>query len=65
MVTKLLRQAFTVRGLKAAFFKFIDSHILLAQKYGLRILSLVDRIHIDGGSLVLRFAFLYYVHCVH
>ena len=45
LVTKLLRQAFTVRGLKAAFFKFIDSHILLAQKYGLRILSLVDRIH--------------------
>ena len=45
LVTKLLRQAFTVRGLKAAFFKFIDSHILLAQKYGLRVLSLVDRIH--------------------
>ena len=45
LVTKLLRQAFTVRGLKAAFFKFIDSHILLAQKYGLRVLSLVDKIH--------------------
>ena len=45
LITKLLRQAFTVRGLKAAFFKFIDSHILLAQKYGLRVLSLVDKIH--------------------
>ena len=45
LVTKLLRQAFTVRGLKAAFFNFIDSHILLAQKYGLRVLSLVDKIH--------------------
>lgn len=45
LITKLLRQAFTVRGLKASFFKFIDSHILLAQKYGLRVLSLVDKIH--------------------
>ena len=45
LITKLLRQAFTVRGLKASFFKFIDSHILLAQKYGLRVLSLVDEIH--------------------
>ena len=45
LITKLLQQAFTVRGLKAAFFKFIDSHILLAQKYGLRVLSLVDKIH--------------------
>ena len=45
LITKLLRQAFTVRGLKASFFKFIDSHILMAQKYGLRVLSLVDKIH--------------------
>ena len=45
LIAKLLRQAFTVRGLKASFFKFIDSHILLAQKYGVRVLSLVDRIH--------------------
>ena len=45
LITKLLRQAFTVRGLKAAFFKFIDSHILLAQKYGLRVLSLLNKIH--------------------
>ena len=45
LITKLLRQAFTARGLKASFFKFIDSHVLLAQKYGLRILSLVDKIH--------------------
>ena len=45
LITKLLRQAFTVRGLKAAFLKFIDSHILLAQKYGLRVLNLVNKIH--------------------
>ena len=44
LITKLLRQAFTVRGLRASFFKFIDSHILLAQKYGPRILNLVYKI---------------------
>ena len=44
LITKLLRQAFTARGLRASFFKFIDSHILLAQKYGPRILNLVDKI---------------------
>ena len=44
LITKLLRQAFTVKGLRASFFKFIDSHILLAQKYGPRILNLVHKI---------------------
>ena len=62
LITKLLRQAFTVRGLKAAFLKFTDYHILLAQKYVFRVLSLVNKIH---SCLVLRFAFLYYVHFVH
>ena len=36
---KLLKQDFKRRGLKAAFFKFTESHWFLIQKYGSQILS--------------------------
>lgn len=45
LIRKLMKQAFTFRKLKSSYFKFADSHILLVQKYGPRILSFprIDR----------------------
>lgn len=40
LVNKLKKQAFTSRLLKATWIKFVDSHILLVQKYGFRVVSL-------------------------
>ena len=39
LIAKLMTQAFCWRKLKASYFKFLDNHILLVQKYGPRILS--------------------------
>ena len=39
LISKLMKQAFCLRKLKASYFKFVDNHILLVQKYGPRILS--------------------------
>jgi hypothetical protein len=44
LVSKLKTQCFTDQGLKRAFRKFCDSHVLLIQKYGKHILSLYDDI---------------------
>jgi hypothetical protein len=42
LMTKLMKQGFSAKKLKTTFSKFVDSHILLVQKYGPRILSLLD-----------------------
>ncbi len=42
LIAKLLQQGFKIKRLKSSFFKFIDSHVLLAQKYGVRIFNLVN-----------------------
>ena len=45
LIAKLLRQGCeSVKRLRVSFYKFIDSHVLLAQKYGPRVLDLVDNI---------------------
>ena len=45
LIRKLMKKAFTFRKLNSSYFKFADSHILLVQKYGPRILSFprIDR----------------------
>ncbi len=40
LVNKLIKQGFIAKCLKRTFINFCDSHILLVQKYGPRILSL-------------------------
>lgn len=44
LVSKLKKQLFTDKLLKRTFLKFCDSHIILIQKYGRRILHLYDSI---------------------
>ena len=39
LVSKLTRQAFVWRKLRTSYFRFIDSHVLLVQKYGRRVLA--------------------------
>ena len=43
LVAKLKNQAFTSRLLKLTWIKFCESHILLVQKYGPRVLFLYDK----------------------
>ena len=45
LIAKLMKQAFCLRKLKASYFKFLDNHILLVQKYGPRILSFPSKVN--------------------
>ena len=42
LIKKLTKQAFRIKKLKATYFKFVDSHIILVQKYGPQVLSFPD-----------------------
>ena len=42
LIKKLTKQAFRIKKVKATHFKFIDSHIILVQKYGPHILFFPD-----------------------
>ena len=42
LVRKLTKQGFTLRLLKKSWLKFCDSHLLLVQKYGPRVLFLYE-----------------------
>ena len=43
LVTKLKKQGFSCRLLKATFIKFVNTHILLVQKYGCQVVSLYKK----------------------